>query len=494
MDHAAAFDVLGSQCQLLLTAQDAESLTGLGAQRHEVRFLSEPQALGLLAQWAGEPLETLPPEAAAVARECGYLPLAVAISGAMVSGKAANRWQNVLHKLQTADLEKLRQQFPDYPHPNLLKAIQVSVEALPQEEAERYLDFAIFPEDTPIPEAVLVGFWAAEYGVQDVVDTLVQRSLAFRDPQGRITLHDLQFDYVRKQVGDISQVQERFLNSYRQRYPQGYHTVEDDGYFFRHLITHHLQHRPEEIRQLLLDFRWLQAKLDATDVKALLWDFESVQGGEAGTRDPLRLVESAIRMSAHILVEDKTQLAGQLLGRLLSFVSPPAVGLSEYRYFWEKIPLLGPYLPKYSQTPTKKATSESVTLPELEFLLTQAKQYQRKPWFRPLTPSFNSANGALLRTLTGHRDSVNAVAITPDGKQAVSASGDNTLKLWDLATGEELATLTGHSDSVNAVAITPDGKQAVSASGDNTLKLGGDFGNRRAWHHASLSNALCSRN
>jgi hypothetical protein len=63
---------------------------------------------------------------------------------------------------------------------------------------------------------VLVGFWATEglteYDVQDVVDTLVQRSLAFRDPQGRITLHDLQFDYVRKQVGDISQVQERFVN------------------------------------------------------------------------------------------------------------------------------------------------------------------------------------------------------------------------------------------------------------------------------------------
>ncbi|MCT7964639.1 hypothetical protein NG791_28590 [Laspinema sp. D1] len=64
-----------------------------------------------------------------------------------------------------------------------------------------------------------------------------------------------------------------------------------------------------------------------------------------------------------------------------------------------------------------------------------------------------------------------AVAIAPDGKQAVSASSDNTLKLWDLATGSELATLSGHSGSVEAVAITPDGKQAVSASNDETLKL-----------------------
>ncbi|MCT7963375.1 NB-ARC domain-containing protein, partial [Laspinema sp. D1] len=498
MHHAAAFDVLGSHCQLLLTTRDAELITGLGAQGHQVELLSESQALGLLAQWAGEHPETLPPEAAEVARECGYLPLAVAISGAMVSGKGANRWQNVLHKLQTADLEKLHQQFPDYPYPDLLKAIQVSVEALSPEVAGRYLDFAIFPEDTPIPEAVLVGFWTSEglteYEVQDVVDTLVQRSLALRDPQGRITLHDLQFDYVRKQVGDISQVQEGFLNSYRQRYPQGYHTVENDGYFFRHIITHHLQHRPEEIRQLLLDFPWLQAKLDATDVKALLLDFESIQGGEEG-RNALRLVASAIRMSAHILAEDKTQLISQLWGRLLSFVSPPAVPLSESRFFWENIPLLGPHLPKYSRIQAEKRSqllfsplfkggqggsnlsgegtgeSAAATVPEIETLLTQAKNYQGNPWFRPLTPSFNPVGGALIRTLTGHSWSVQAVAITPDGKQAVSASSDKTLKLWDLATGSELATLTGHSKSVQAVAITPDGKQAVSASDDNTLKL-----------------------
>ncbi|WP_315669508.1 hypothetical protein [Limnospira sp. PMC 1279.21] len=36
--------------------------------------------------------------------------------------------------------------------------------------------------------------------------------------------------------------------------------------------------------------------------------------------------------------------------------------------------------------------------------------------------------------------------MAPDGKRAVSASDDNTLKLWDLERGTELATLTGHSD------------------------------------------------
>jgi WD40 repeat protein len=37
---------------------------------------------------------------------------------------------------------------------------------------------------------------------------------------------------------------------------------------------------------------------------------------------------------------------------------------------------------------------------------------------------------------------VTGVAVTPDGKRAVSASEDKTPKVWDLETGELLATLT----------------------------------------------------
>ena len=36
----------------------------------------------------------------------------------------------------------------------------------------------------------------------------------------------------------------------------------------------------------------------------------------------------------------------------------------------------------------------------------------------------------------------------PDGRRVVSASGDKTLKVWDVATGECVATLEGHSESV----------------------------------------------
>ena len=75
------------------------------------------------------------------------------------------------------------------------------------------------------------------------------------------------------------------------------------------------------------------------------------------------------------------------------------------------------------------------------------------------------------RTLTGHSDLVNSVAISPDGNTLVSGSGDDTITVWDLATGRVKATLTGHSDWVNSVAISPEGQTLVSGSRENTIKV-----------------------
>ena len=54
--------------------------------------------------------------------------------------------------------------------------------------------------------------------------------------------------------------------------------------------------------------------------------------------------------------------------------------------------------------------------------------------------------GEELRTLARpQRLGVQAVALTADGRRAVSASSDQTLKVWDVETGEALRTLQGHS-------------------------------------------------
>jgi WD domain, G-beta repeat len=90
-----------------------------------------------------------------------------------------------------------------------------------------------------------------------------------------------------------------------------------------------------------------------------------------------------------------------------------------------------------------------------------------------LIPRWTSrrASRALIRTFLVHTGLVRAVAITPDGTQAVSAGWDGTLRRWDLATGGQLGEpLTGHDRGVNAVAITPDGTQAISAGDDRTIR------------------------
>jgi hypothetical protein len=79
--------------------------------------------------------------------------------------------------------------------------------------------------------------------------------------------------------------------------------------------------------------------------------------------------------------------------------------------------------------------------------------------------------GRVLLTLKGHTATVYDVVVTADGKRAVSTSGDHTLKVWNLNTGRALRTLKGHTASVDGVAVTADGRRAVSTSGDHTAKV-----------------------
>ncbi|BBM86344.1 hypothetical protein UABAM_04730 [Candidatus Uabimicrobium amorphum] len=81
------------------------------------------------------------------------------------------------------------------------------------------------------------------------------------------------------------------------------------------------------------------------------------------------------------------------------------------------------------------------------------------------------ATGKEIHKITGHTDSVNSVAFSPDGETFASGSHDTTVALWDVATGKEITKITGHTSWVRSVAFSPDGKTLASGSVDETVRL-----------------------
>jgi WD40 repeat protein len=328
--------------------------------------------------------------------------------------------------LRSADLEKIRAEFRDYPYPNLMRAIEVSTDNLNEDEKRLYLDLAVFPEDEQLPEEALQVIWNRDqYDTQDLIDLFVDRSLATLK-NGRLSVHNLQHDFMIKRAGKLQDLHDKLLEGYRIRCQNGWPSGPNDGYFFQHLAYHLSQAgRKNELKALLQDLDWMQAKLWAMDVSSLLSDYDQISSEE-----DLSLVQGAIRLSAHVLFRDPRQLPGQLTGRLLG-----------------------------------------MEMPSIQSMIEEMPSKISYPWIRPINGSLTPPGGPLIRTFTGHAGWVNSVAISADGRRALSGSYDKTLKLWDIETRREIRSFLGHAGGVNSVAISADGRRALSGSYDKTLKL-----------------------
>ncbi len=91
--------------------------------------------------------------------------------------------------------------------------------------------------------------------------------------------------------------------------------------------------------------------------------------------------------------------------------------------------------------------------------------------------------GAVLALFAGHTEDVTSIAFFPDGKTLVSASYDDTIRLWDLETGKHKATISARAFHIE---FSPDGKTFASAGSNvdlwdvQTLQLRGRLTGHRS--------------
>ncbi len=89
----------------------------------------------------------------------------------------------------------------------------------------------------------------------------------------------------------------------------------------------------------------------------------------------------------------------------------------------------------------------------------------------PQIKIFGLATGALVRTLDGHTDVVNCLAMSANNKYLISGSNDKSARIWDLKTMKTLFVLNTECWKVTSVGFTDDSKYCVTGCNDGSVRV-----------------------
>jgi len=84
---------------------------------------------------------------------------------------------------------------------------------------------------------------------------------------------------------------------------------------------------------------------------------------------------------------------------------------------------------------------------------------------------YHTKEKKILYILNDHKDAVQSLAFSADGKYLVSGSFDQTVRLWDVNKASLIKVYKGHKKTITTVDISHNGEFIVSGSFDKTIRL-----------------------
>ncbi|HYU72464.1 MAG TPA: NB-ARC domain-containing protein, partial [Ktedonobacteraceae bacterium] len=305
------------------------------------------------------------------------------------------------------------------------KTLDISVEELTEEDAARYRELALFPEDVDVPLVTVQRLWQTTGGLDDVdTEDVCQQLLSLSlllvyDLRARsIRLHDVVRNYLQKKMGTrLPEFQRQFLDSYGLR---RWSDLSPEEPYLWHYVAEHLiaAERREILVASVKEIRYLAKKILVCGVPALERDLMLALEQEH-SETILVLLRQCVSRYAHLLGLGKT--LGEVEAMLVAYCNPKELGEAVHET-WE-------------QEMTGLALTAWHSLPGL-------------------------SNSALVRTFV--MNGVGNCAISADGSVIVSASSSGeTLKVWDCAQGSCLTTFYA-DNQFTGCAWYPDGVHLVA--------------------------------
>ncbi|GAB2811671.1 WD40 repeat domain-containing protein [Streptomyces daliensis] len=350
--------------------------------------------------------------------------------------------------------------------------VEASLSLLDPARLQRYLELAVFPEDSAVPEPTLAAYWAHTGGLgpaeterlcQDLADlSLVDLSVTGPSeaevaddgaPTLALRLHDIMRAYLRHRAGSqLRDLHRALLDEHRSALPRErsddipaepssgafpwWRLPPQEPYLWRQL-SYHLQQAEltAELNEVVCDPRWVLAVLDQHGPAPLEADLGRATGPLA------EALGRAVTQNAHLLA--RADAAGGLGSTLLARLSGHS---------------------------------------SLDAWRTAAQRLLPLPLLNPAWPLPDPHHPAFLRAFHHDTDSFRGVAISPDGTWLACAVGERT-ELWTLS-GNRIGELPGTGELATDVAITPDGT-IVTASLDGTVRFWNADGTPRGAPSAS---------